>query len=671
MSGPVPTLVNAAAERSVLNSNMDITNVVEHEQFVSTTIKTLDQIITTLSAHCGPKSDYSMLVTGSGASSDEFSPNIFTRDGIRILDAVEFMAPLQDCIKKIITYIGRRVDSKAKDGTTTSMLFATLFLKHSLEGHMDKIRPLGLSLKEQHRLFENMVAAVIDKLNNYVLTTEKLCALQSEASGIPTTPAQLAVMSGEVAYMQALSSSGGDVELAKSMRTVYANSMRESWDKATHYHNTTENDIRFEVRSDEFDFRVRINLDTPDVLNSNLSTEFVGEDVTILAYPDALTINSIPADKVAEFLKSWDTDKYLLLLATQVPATITMLVHELNASRSKPIAVCLLYPNPHFRSEICIEIMSLIAIANKTPWMDLEANSLPTEKHLIVCEKAQYHHTYLDLFGLVELEEGTCLHPSYLDKSRSQAYNEIYGAIKRQVDYLQQGHEKNQEMIKAYVNALYSITTIRRPTLWLGGTSHEQLANKEVVNDVQGAVMSALTSGFTVNGPISLIHAIAEATKEEYRYSGIDSGSPSRTYSRYMLEALGRSAMEVFNIVYQEFRTNIVPHLFDSTRDDPTAYYNLLCLNEHLQRGVVGGDYDQTRVKPFTVVDFLERHIGTNYDDSYIVDYPVAQPVAIVTELLRRVNELVIKVCNTDKLQVAGGVYLKDRDTPQSTHPKQ
>ena len=79
-------------QRVVVNSDFDTNNIASMDRMKDHIIHALDVCIDILKAHCGPQAGYAMLVN-SMSINQSFEPNIFTRDGIRILSSVEFMSP--------------------------------------------------------------------------------------------------------------------------------------------------------------------------------------------------------------------------------------------------------------------------------------------------------------------------------------------------------------------------------------------------------------------------------------------------------------------------------------------------------------------------------------------------------------------------------------------------
>ena len=98
--------------------------------------ETLDKFIEQLTHVCGPFARNALIInsdpTEGSAIGSEFDMRVFLRDGKHILKNTECISPIQQYLKTAILYVGSRVDSICKDGTTTSMLFACHLLKYLL-----------------------------------------------------------------------------------------------------------------------------------------------------------------------------------------------------------------------------------------------------------------------------------------------------------------------------------------------------------------------------------------------------------------------------------------------------------------------------------------------------------------------------------------------------------
>jgi len=89
----------------VVNTNLGLTNVISIDDSEDIILETLETCRNILFSHCGPHARYAMLLNGYTAG-EKFEPSVFTRDGIRLLSAVEFVSPIERYIQDLITYIG-------------------------------------------------------------------------------------------------------------------------------------------------------------------------------------------------------------------------------------------------------------------------------------------------------------------------------------------------------------------------------------------------------------------------------------------------------------------------------------------------------------------------------------------------------------------------------------
>ena len=108
---------------------------------------------------------------------------------------------------------------------------------------------------------------------------------------------------------------------------------------------------------------------------------------------------------------------------------------------------------------------------------------------------------YIHIYDTAPKLEDSCLHPYYVDKTKATAYyNDLREAIETQLDLYDNNARSEMQMRSYLVETLNRLACVHRPTLYVGGTVHDQVANADVVQDVLGAIMSSLKHGFFVNG---------------------------------------------------------------------------------------------------------------------------------------------------------------------------
>lgn len=652
------------AARQVVNSqhDFDTTNIVEMKtarERICTTLQTCQKV---LKEHSGPCSGYAMLVNSAGAGTT-FEPNVFTRDGIRILNAVEFMSPLEKFIKELITYIGARVDDVAKDGTTSTMLFASAFLEATLEYH-DEIAKLKLSVSQITEAAKEVFERIREKLVARTFTINKLAEVAEDVELDDELACKLA---SKVAYMQALSSSGGREDLAEAMREIFRKSPPTTWEFISSYGSARENGQPFQVEVDEWDGRVRCAPAQQGIMNNAIGTEFVAENVNVLVYASAVIEGSINADALCEFISKYNQPEPLVVITSGAGRLPTVVG---KAEAYDRITVWEHAPEQRNGSNPWPwELMILGAKAGITPFSHVRGtDSLdPTKVQLFHCSKVHWHDTFLELHGFVQCDPDDCIHPYYRDLEHApEFYRNMVTDIKESIKFYKEGHRPDGQLFGYYIQILNDLACIHRPTLRLGGPAHEQIANRDVVQDVQGATMSSLNHGFVVNSFFDLFAAISEVGADYMRESGIDlrdaiSGvgginhirkdgvEMSLTYQSYLLLALSRACMTVMETQFPALFTQL-------NEDDPQSsgtaevyypvgtYINLL-----------------DGYTPHTLSEYLEK-MDDPEAKGLTTTYPVMQPVTVAQELLKRIQELLMKVVNTNQIIVYGGVVLNQEE---------
>ena len=627
-------------ERRVVNSNNGVSNILDMDASEDKIIETLDRCAAILKEHCGPQSGYAMILEDVSIGMD-FKPTLFTRDGIRILSSVEFMSPMEKYIKDMLTYIGGRVDNSAKDGTTTSMLFSALFLKRLLKKRKE-IRSLNLSFSKMQHLIDEMFKFVMLELQGtFVFSIDKIAGVKKDDK-LPEAEAMK--LAGKVAFMQALSSSGGNMDLAIAMKEIFEKSPRVSWEFIESKTSKKETGKSFQVEVDTFDSRIRCVTTTPYNLNTMLGTEYQEENVRVIAVPGAVNEGANIADDIETLLESIPGTEPVLLLMSYISPRLLTTIIGMSQTREKPITVWQYSPEQQLAGQAYPwELMTLAAIACIEPPL-FEKNHTLTLENTFIAKKVHWHDTYLDFFGIVEMDGDTCLHPFYDNRDKSTVfYRELVEQIENILSEYRDGHRPDGTMYAFFQEVMNKLACVHRPLLRLGGPLHEQIANKEIIKDVQGAIMSSLTNGFMINGSFGLY-----AVMESYKFRDGEEKTSSVKFLSTVAEAISDSLEEVLETVFTTPEMESDEFLCHRNRTEmcnPDSYQNVLA----------------ERIKPFSFREFLEE-MDTADLTTLDTRYPVAQPYMITKELLKRTQELLMKFINTNKIVAIGGVVLDKKE---------
>lgn len=645
--------------RAVVNANYNANNIFSTEEGVRQLVTTLDKCIRILKDHCGPKSGYAMLVNNLSTGA-EFEPNVFTRDGIRIMSAVEFMSPLERYIKDILTYVGTRVDSNAKDGTTTSMLVSASFLKRVLS-KSEVLRSLGLTFFQMNLTMDTLCKKILEYLKNYTFDLKRISGLKADEE---LSEDAACIAGGKVAFIQALSSSGGNVELAYAMKAIFERSPQVTWDTVSYIGSKKENGRSFQLDIANYDARIPCTIETEGVMNRALGSEYYAENVTCLVTVEPINDLSFQTEAIRDFIEKFDPNQPLLVVSPFVGGSFTSFIFELNKRRTAPVVVALFASRYKINNQsFNWDLISLLAVSGASPY-DMSKQVNIDERNVFVAKSVHWHGALLDFDGIVELESGSCLHPFYAHPERATPYyTAVLEEVKAQLQMYKEGHKPDEVMEGVFTEVLNSLTAIRRPKLRLGGTAHEQIANKDVAQDVEGAILSSLKHGFLINGPISLSFALYQA--KEYFSSKL------KTDDDIVTRNMDRFAVEIAESLWKAITEDVIATIYNldpdtdqsnwrillsQLEDDPNDYINSLTCDP------------QKTTEPYRLYDFISL-ISSIADDVKNTDvdslkigstYPVFQPIMITTELLKRMQELLIKFLNTNKFIVYGGVVVSD-----------
>ena len=616
--------------RRILNTNLEVLNRVDKEDSEKHIRDTLEEIIDIMIPHCGPRSRYATIITGTGNA--EFEPSIFTKDGANILAYLEFVSPIKTYIKRFIEYIGRRVDNEAKDGTTTAILFTSTFLLNLIEArHGDTVTSIkeldALTTNEISQLFSRVNEKVIQNLQSYVMTVADLpgTSIQEKAS--------------LMAFMQAMSSSGGDTLLADCMRRIFLSSPREGWDRLTVTQSVLEGGAPFRVKYHEYDYRLYAGLDIDEVLNASLNTGYEVEDVTVLVYADTLSFGMSALDTVTDYLET-TPDTPHLVLAKSFDARLITYVKKLNKERKHPIALFSSMEDDGGRRSLDME--ALCHMTGTVSYADGCVGPISKE-HTFTAKKAMFYGNYLELFHIFDRSPEDTLHPYMRDLDNHPKYRDFLNILQQITTSSKQGHVKNGKLVESVSRVYKQMTCIGVPELYVAGDTHTNLSNMSVQQDVQGATIASLSSGFLCAGLLAFCDALRKYTSDTMCLDTLE-----RNIAKHMQHAIEDIIQVVYGSTMSDFYKQ--HETIDKEQYSNALFPTTMHVSEY-------AEHLYSIVREHRDGDALLKALR---EDTYITaQYPPCQPVMVYKELLSRTQELILRVLLMDKIIVPGGAYLE------------
>jgi len=478
----------------------DVNNVVSGDQMRDIVIHTCDDIINKLSPHCGPTATNAMVIHDSGMES--FNMSVFTKDGIDILDNIQYISPIQSYIKNMLGYIGTRVDSVANDGTTTTILLTALILRNittrirdSYDGYDNN------SLLSESKCIDDELKRLINVFERIKLTPKDI----DHIFGVDSR-------AGTIAYNQSMSTSKGNEELSSCMKEIYSDLPEELFSHFLYQKCSIENDEEFTIHKDDANMWLNVIPSSQIKYNHALNTEYKTDDCDVIVLQEALLDGHAEVKRLLNHLDN--TDKTTVIIYNEMSGS---LIQAINTGHKDDVDVVLL---KYARRDYELNPINLAVIngmAGVTP-LNKAKDNIDFVIHNAGCH---FDRGMLKLTNLCETTDSG-LHAWYgcdPDTPEKKTYLDLIESINTHIDRLQNKHNSDvRNELANYREALRYLVGSGLPILKLGGKTMDITANVSVVNDVSGAVISSLTKGFVVDGNLQLymnsIDTIKDAVTE-------------------------------------------------------------------------------------------------------------------------------------------------------------
>lgn len=671
----------------IMNASRGIRNYVNKHDFFNIMEKVFGEIAKNLTNHCGPYSRSALVISPSGG---KYETNVFTRDGRNIVNSMNFVSPIEEIIKDMLLYIGSRVDNKAGDGTTSSMFIASSFFESIANKYKHKIVN-SKQFVDSYNKFNDLLKT---KLDEQRITLDDCLSVTYSTN--TNTVDEYQQMVAYIAAMQALSSSGGDVELATAMYDIYLQSPPGTWDYVAIYHNRYENTKRYEAGVDSYDHWLEGHILTPTLLNENLYSEYKNK-VDLLVIPEKIPGGGLLADNVDTFLKEImksERDKDLVIFCRNMDPVFLRKVNDFN-NESETFKICVFdHLDELSVTAVSMGLIGLSLSGGVDPYITGKSRGGLTTDYLIKSVEIHYknHKIYVnDLFDKHEDPNGI-VHPFYRDSKRFQPFTFFVVSLQKRLNMLKEdiNQTQYQNEIDAISNTIGRMCFPRRPFLYVGGSSHDHAEALDVIRDVCGAINSSLTKGFICGSSFALFRAIMKA-KEELINGPVD--ADVKDFMNFAADAV----IELINITKHGYEKSIdnaeslidngCKYLAHSLNKEPTeihisklqkcisendnkfSYINILhnfiadesscvslgeCILSYMKDSMTKMNNNISKEEAH---EFIK-----NIADPRNMWYPILQPSTVFEQLFCRIGELMLKLITTECVIVPGAVYVKDSD---------
>jgi len=603
------------SEYQSIDHGSNVTNTLEHSSFYKSVIKTCEHIQKVLSDHCGPyASDALLIQNNDGKNLKDPHYAIFTKDGINIVRSIEFVSPIQKHIQNLIAYVGSRVDSKSHDGTTTAMLFFTTLLAEYYRWISTYTRDEFMNLKEVQELCRKDMISLTEILENYVITIDKFAKLLN----ITNTEAVK-----KIAYYQAMLSSKGDKELSDAIVEVVETLPVELYGLFSVSQSKIETDKRFTVVRDDYTFVMSV-VSNLDDMNHRMNTEYLSESCDLIVSEDDLVKNN-PAITLIENLltEALNTPRNcdLVIVTKSIDSILLGMISSYNRSHKYKIIVFNFSTHKPYSSRITL-LMALSAVAGVYSMQDHVID--PNLPYIIRNTKVHFYNRRLYVSNLYE-KDGSPYHPFFNNPEMHIPYTKMINDIREELNGFSSGRRRvetagDAALYEDYVEIYRRMLSAEVRNLQISGMRHDTLADRDVLQDAFGAVLSSLENGFVIDGYLKLLMAFKLKMSQSDTFTKqVDTKFITYTTLHIILETIHKKA-------------------FFNDRGKKEFIDNLKLLTEEHDRGQNMTYYCYPVGETPTTLDCF--HEGT---------IPVIQPADGYRELFLRVIDLLPKMINTSR----------------------
>lgn len=489
------------------------TNVMPGEKFTDVLLETGSYLASILKEHFGALGNDGVVLRAP-ATEATVVPK-YTMDGREIVDAVEFRSPVQEYIRREVATVGRWVDSKSGDGTTTSMLLACNIAKELTKELKTKSNDPSDGDKKEvvsplvHTPYSKTSEAFEYVCGELVRVLEKRAKAQSDRTE-------------DLIYAQALASSHGDEELAncvaEAMKHTGATTECIGFAQRT---KQSDPNKRFYTKVSEYQYTVDAR---PKVYGYYEFNQSLGESheesnalgvctITPMVQGSAFTSPEAIDAAIHSIIESAsEKPNSIVFLTTKVDAYTSKMLNEIGIEGyGVPVYVFeygsfktsnLIEAHPEKVKEIHVSLPALIA-GKQVVKLACPQNF---ENYAFPCSFRYIGHK-LSFGNLVEIPEGNPKHPDVDDPTTG--IGDVVQYARETRDYYTENGDVlgAKDLVDMYTEIIRDATYMVTPVIYIGGVNTEKMSSFEVVKDVIGSTRAALESG-SVLSPVDQLQSI-------------------------------------------------------------------------------------------------------------------------------------------------------------------
>ena len=484
-----------------ITKNRLTTNVVKDDALDDTLIGVADIVIGTLLEHCGPNSQFATIFGDNGAGQ---LTTKFTKDGIGILRSIEFNNAIDEMIMSLFKNVGHGMESKAGDGTTSSVIIALNAIK---ELRSDP------TLREQYNYTTFMVA--FRKACDTIEENMRLHSIKPD-----TTNTEL--LKG-IAYHQSMTSAHGDKELSELVSELIGQVHPLALKHLIYRAEPIETDVRYRLEVETANYKCPAHLWDQHMYNTDLGDAVDYPDCTIVLPPYSLSSNSSSYGDLKRLIEELtpESDPLAIIVPPMDNAVIQELTTMYHIKRRENCKLAVFNLRKGFIPR-CDDLTAIFAICG--------VDNMMNDPGLLIRDHAAVRFKYeqLSIENVCEYTEDGVhvdLHTEGTALSR----------LSLVIDSSIHGYEQQKNMRSDVGTIVSGLQRVRNNVSYkslanvvIGGALYEQQANEDVIKDVLQAVRESILSGVALGGfkglltPLSSYMGVVEAKVHTVLHNGVD-----------------------------------------------------------------------------------------------------------------------------------------------------
>ncbi len=551
----------------------------------------LTDIYDTLKQHYGPFSNFALI----GNLDNPVEEPRFTKDGVGIVEMLQYENRTYEYLRQLIMYIGKRIEQRVGDGTTSAMMFVTHVL-------LEMIREPYMA-NTDYRTIEEVFKSIVKQYEE----------LSKELSYQVIDPDNNVDLVKRIAFMQAYTSSHGDIDMAKCVEEVFSKMPSDTWAYMTFQREYVETNTPIRLDYDDSQFTTNLDVFRPAMMNKDASTAFEFDSANLVMFPTGISCKAPMArgaftslyesackDNFPDEFAHFKNKKWVFIIPQEDDMAAFLDVDAIHNNAPGSLERVVLFTSYQQNPEIN-DFRSLCYAAGQ----DVK-HLLNTQGYCIIPD--------VHIHGIGREMKFDNLYPNP-NNSVINPFAEKPGVVKDYLNYLQAiikemktsvvGSRRNTDDLNMVQKAFNKIYLARRATVTIGGPAYDNTTYVDIVRDVILATRNSLRDGVVMGGNLSLYYTFEQMYK---RYENVETDDVTGHLTKILVNII-RNAIKNIVTVNPEIE-------FKYSFDVLTKQYN---------------NWDD-----FTKTEETDK-------------YYIVQPYSTDIEILKRFREVALKLIKTSE----------------------